>query len=246
MIKLFRYELRRTLGNRLFFMILLVCLVFGWLILTTETIRGVAHTAPFSPWSFGDYLCRLLPLLCLGELCLLSIFTSRREQGIRPVTQATQVHPRQYALIRVGAVLTGTLLLDLCVIVLAVGFYVSLFGWLDYGKLVLPALLTLLPAAVFCLGTGWALGRRSSTLVYVLMGAVVLLCLLPLPQGMAFSLIRFFTQYPLTLDCLDPEFSVPGDLAWGRILWLVVGVALFLYGIFSREGRSKAGISEKC
>ncbi|MDE6280478.1 MAG: hypothetical protein K2M15_01585, partial [Oscillospiraceae bacterium] len=133
MIKLFRYELRRVLLSKLFFVVLLVCLGFGWLTLTTVTIRGTAHTAPFSPWSFGDYLSRLLPLLCLGELCLVSVFTSRRERAVQIITQTTPINPGRYALIRWGAVLVGTLALWLCVIVLAVGFYVSLFGWQDYG-----------------------------------------------------------------------------------------------------------------
>ena len=129
MIKLFRYELRRVLLSKLFFMVLLVCLGFGWLTLTTVTIRGTAHTAPFSPWSFGDYLSRLLPLLCLGELCLVSVFTSRRERAAQIITHTTPIDPRRYALICWGAVLAGTLALWLCVIALALGFYMSLFGW---------------------------------------------------------------------------------------------------------------------
>lgn len=87
------------------------------------------ETVPVSPWSFGDYLARILPLLCLGELCLVSVFTSRRERAVQVITQTAPVDPGRYALIRWGAVLAGTLALWLCVIVLAVGFYVSLFGW---------------------------------------------------------------------------------------------------------------------
>ena len=102
MIKLFRYELRRVLLSKLLFMVLLVCLGHGWLTLTTVTIRGTAHTAPFSPWSFGDYLSRLLPLLCLGELCLVSVFTSRRERAAQIITHTTPIDPRRYALIRWG------------------------------------------------------------------------------------------------------------------------------------------------
>lgn len=85
MTKVFRHELRRVLLSRLFFGVLLVCLGYGWLTLATVTVRGVAHTAPFSPWSFGDYLGRLLPLLCLGELSFVSVFTSRRERAVQPV-----------------------------------------------------------------------------------------------------------------------------------------------------------------
>ena len=30
------------------------------------TILVLSHTAPFSPWRFGDYLSQMLPLLCMG------------------------------------------------------------------------------------------------------------------------------------------------------------------------------------
>ena len=232
MTKLFRYELRRVLRGKLFFMVLLVCLGLGWLTLTTVTIRGTAHTAPFSPWSFGDYLSRLLPLLCLGELCLVSVFTSRRERAVQMLTQTAPIDPGRYALIRWGAVLTGTLALWLCVIALAVGFYVSLFGWQDYGALAAPALLTLLPAGLLCLGAGWTLGRRHPTLLYAVMGAALLLCWLPLPQELSFSMGSFFTQHPLALDHLDPVFSVPAGLVGGRCLWFAAGAALLFHQLF--------------
>ena len=113
--------------------------------LTGSVVRGVAHTAPFSPWSFGYYLSQALPLICLGELFFLAFFFSKEERLLRPLTQATPIRQRRYAALRCGAVLTATLVLCLCVAVLAVGFYVSLFGWVDYGELILPALLTLIP-----------------------------------------------------------------------------------------------------
>lgn len=239
MIKLFRYELRRVLLSKLFVVVVLVCLGFGWLTLATATIRGVAHTAPFSPWSFGDYLSRLLPLLCLGELCLVSVFTSRRERAVQVITQTAPIDPGRYALIRWGAVLTGTLALWLGVIALALGFYISLFGRQDYGELAAPALLTLLPAGLFCLGAGWTLGRRSPSLVYVVMGAVLLLCRLPLPQGLAFSMSGFFARHPLELEHLDPALSVPVALMGGRCLWFAAGAGLLLYQLLLTQRNGK-------
>lgn len=70
-----------------FWGILLVALGHGWLTLTGSTVLGVAHTAPFLPWSFGYYLSRRLPLVCLGELLFAACFTSRKELLVRPLTQ---------------------------------------------------------------------------------------------------------------------------------------------------------------
>lgn len=46
MNKIYQYELRRILRSKFFWGLLAVCLFFGWNILQTSTIKGVAHTAP--------------------------------------------------------------------------------------------------------------------------------------------------------------------------------------------------------
>jgi len=226
--KIFRYELRRLLCNKLFFGILAVSAAYGWLTLTSVTVLGTANTAPFSPWSFGEYLSRLLPMICLGELFFLNFFTSRRERRAAVLTEAAPVSRRKYAAVRCGAVLVGTAALALCVVGLCWGFYFRLFGWTDFKGLLAPLALTLLPAVVFCLGCGWALGRVHPALVYVLMAVVFLLSWAPLPQALSFSLGGFFTGYPRALGALDPPFSVPGPVLRGRAAYLLAGAALLL------------------
>ena len=81
MTKIFRYECRRLLWNKFFFGLMAVLLFYGWLTLNTATILGMAHTAPFSPWSFGDFLSRILPLLWIGTLFFLTFFTSGKAGG---------------------------------------------------------------------------------------------------------------------------------------------------------------------
>lgn len=66
MSKIYCYECRRLLWNKFFGGLIVVLLCYGALVLRGVTILGVSHTAPFSPWSFGDYLSRMLPLLWIG------------------------------------------------------------------------------------------------------------------------------------------------------------------------------------
>ena len=229
MHKIFGYELRRLLWNRLFFGVLLVSLGYGWLTLTGSVIRGAAHTAPFSPWSFGYYLSQVLPLICLGELFFLAFFFSKEERLLQPLTQATPVKQRRYMALRCGAVLTAVSILCLCIAALALGFYVSLFGWINYEELIWPALLVLVPPVTFCLGAGLMLSRFHHALLYPLMAAVFLLSALPLPASVSFSLSGFFSQFPLTLGVLDPVFYVPGGLAASKIgLTLLSGIFAIL------------------
>ena len=226
---LFCYELRRLLNSKLLVGILLICLGYGWLTLTHVTVQGVANTAPFSPWSFGHYLSRLLPFLCSGELLLIAHFHSSQERRVRAITGATPINRKQYAALRILAVSLGTLLLYLAVLALCVGFYAFTFGETSLGSLVCPALLTLLPAWLFCLGAGWSLGARCSALLYGLMAGVFLLSWLPLPQALDFCRGDFFSQYPLILEVLDPAFTCPAPVLWGRLLWSAVGILLLLW-----------------
>lgn len=238
MNKIFGYELRRLLWNKLFFGILVITLGYGWLTLTSSVIQGIAHTAPFSSWSFGYYLSQAVPLICLGELFFLAFFSSKEERLLRPLTQATPVEQHQYMALRCGAVLTATTLLCLCVVALALGFYVSIFGWLNYGELFLPALLTLLPPVIFCLGTGLTLSRIQPSLIYALMVAVLLLSMLPLPSTVSLSLNSFFSQYPLTVGVLDPAFSIPSNVAASKAVVIILGIALTLLAANMRKDTS--------
>ena len=112
MRKIFLYECKRLLWNKFFFGILAVTLFYGWQVLRRVTILGVSHTAPFSPWSFGDFLSRMLPLLWIGALFFLTFFTSEKARRAAVLTDAAPLLPRRYALARCAAALTGTALVS--------------------------------------------------------------------------------------------------------------------------------------
>lgn len=226
MIKVFRYECKRLLWNKFFFGLLLVLLFYGWQVLNSVTILGVSHTAPFSPWSFGDYLSRMLPLLWVGALFFLTFFTSGKARRTAVLTDATPVAPRRYALARCAAALAGTGLLVLACLGEAAVFYVRYFGWYGWGSLLLPAAVTLLPPLVFALGSGWLLGRYRPWLVYVWMVLPFLCMALPLPELLGLWNGRFFTSYPLMLGTTDPAFSVPATMV------IIQCALLFAGGVF--------------
>ena len=145
MRKIFRYECRRLLLNKFFAGLVLVLLAYGAMVLESATILGVSHTAPFSPWSFGDYLSRMLPLLWVGASFFLTFFTSGRARRAMALTDAAPMDARRYALARCAAALAGTALMALCCLLEAAAFYGRYFGWYAWGSLLLPALTTLVP-----------------------------------------------------------------------------------------------------
>ncbi len=91
--KIFRYECRRLLWNKFFIGLAVVMLLYGALVLHAVTILGVSHTAPFSPWSFGDYLSRMLPLLWIGMLFFLTFYTSPKARRAAVLMDAAPMPP---------------------------------------------------------------------------------------------------------------------------------------------------------
>ena len=224
--KIFRYECRRLLWNKFFGGLLLVLLFYGWQVLSRVTILGVSHTAPFSPWSFGDFLSRMVPLLWIGSLFFLTFFTSGKARRAAVLTDAAPMEPRRYALARCGAALAGTVLLALAALAEAAVFYGWYFGWYGWMELIVPALVTLLPPLAFALGSGWLLGRVRPWLLYVWMPLPLALALLPLPEALELWNGSFFTQYPLTLGTLDPAFSLPAAVLLVQCALLAAGIVL--------------------
>ena len=228
MAKIFGYECRRLLWNQFFAGLAAVLLGYGALVLRGVTILGVSHTAPFSPWSFGDYLSRMLPLLWIGALFFLTFFTSPKARRTAALTDAVPMPPARFALARCAAAFTGTAILALLCIGEAAVFYVRMFGWYSWGSLAFPALVTLLPPLVFALGSGWLLGRLRPWLLYVWMLLPFALAALPLPEALGLWNGGLCTSYPLTLGMLDPAFSLPAA-AWAvQGLLLAAGVLLLL------------------
>ena len=209
MIKIFRCECRRLLCNKFFIGLLAVLLFYAGQVFYAVALPGVAHTAPFSPWSFGAYLGRLLPLVWVGALFFLTFFTSARERRAAVLTAATPADPRRYALARCAAALVGVALLCLAALALA-------------------ALVILAPPLVFALGSGWLLGRLRPWLLYVWMLLPFALAALPLPEALGLWNGGLCTSYPLTLGMLDPAFSLTAA-AWAvQGLLLAAGVLLLL------------------
>lgn len=230
MLKIYGYECRRLMGNKFFVGLAAVILCYGTLVLHGVTILGVSHTAPFSPWSFGDYLCRMLPLLWIGMLFFLTFFTSSRARRAAILTDAAPMPLQKYALARCTAALTGGVLLALLCIGEAMVFYGQIFGLYAWRSLLYPAIATLLPSLVFALGSGWLLGRLRPWLLYVWMAVPFLLTVLPLPVALGLWNGSFFTAYPLTLETLDPAFVLPMGVAVAQIVLLAVGATLLAVG----------------
>lgn len=234
MSKIFRYECRRLLLSKFFFGLVAVTCFYGWQVLEHVTILGIAHTAPFSPWSFGDYLSRLLPLLWLGTLFSVSVYTNGAERRAAMLTQAAPMHPAVYRLARFLCVLTASALLSLAAVFTAVCFYARMFRWHDWGTLVFPALVTLAPALLFAAGGGWLLGHMRVWLLVPWALFPLLPAALLLPEALGLWNGKLFSTRPLLLPSLDPAFSLLPETIVMQCALALAGAGLFFWAALKK------------
>lgn len=229
MSKMFYYELYRLMFSRLYLGLLLVTLWYSWQTLGTVTILGVAHTAPFSPWSFGAFLAGVMPVLSVALLLFIWNQRGTGARGVEALTRATSMSPRSGMLVRCGVVAVAWLSLALASAALGTLFLAVLFGSaVPFSALMAPAITVMAPALALVLGVGFIAGGIHPALLLVLMAVG----LAPVDfYGMA-----LFTSYPLTLQTLDPAFSLPPGALWGRILCTLAGVLLLGIAVW-REGK---------
>ncbi|MHA6530796.1 hypothetical protein [Paenibacillus sp. BAC0078] len=239
MNKLFFYELRMIVCSKFYWGFVAISLCFGWQILSTRTVQGVAHTAPFSPWSFGSYLAEMLPLLSVALFFFLWSFFSAKARRVETLTAATPTPPARHLAIKCAAAATAWLALAFCTVLLGIVFLLVIFGAsVPVSALLAPTLMVLLPVLIFLLGLGLLVGStRPSLLLFVLIPLFLLLYLLPLPAAVDLLGADFFTAYPLSLSTLDPGFSVPGSVVMGKLSYTLLGGVLLLYTVLYKKGR---------
>lgn len=226
MRKIFGYELKRFLWNKFFLGLLFVTLLCGWQILKGDVIVGIAGTAPFSAWSFGYYLSKVMPLLLITLLFFVSMLFSPKEIGVRTLTEASPVNQVKYQLVKCLAMVAGYAVMCTAVIVQGCVFYCMLFGFTGFGSLLLPAAITFIPAMIFLLGLGMVGGSVNGVIPYALMIGVLVLGFLSLPYPIDLLGSSFFAGYPIELEVMDPVFTVPILVGIGKAGYILAGLLL--------------------
>ena len=93
MIRIIKYEFRIILCKIYVPVMLAASLIYSWYLLSTETILGVADTAPFSGWSFGKYLGDSALINMLITLLIIAMSFSERQRKAGILTDVTAFPP---------------------------------------------------------------------------------------------------------------------------------------------------------
>lgn len=242
MNKIFGYELRRLFWNKFFIGLLIINCIYAWYILTTETIAGIAYTAPFSLWSFGAYLASCAPISAVTVLFLLSIYYSKKEKQVEILTTATPVNKIHYILVRSAAVTICYLVIYSAIFALGIYFYITVFEYRDIIPLLLPFGLIMLPCLLFLLGIGHLAGRIHQSLLYLLMIIVLVVGFGGFGENLDFFGGWYFRNYPLSLPLGadgEPAFRVSIGFWITRIIYLVLGGIFLMIRVHAQQRKSQ-------
>ncbi len=231
------YELKRLIWNKVFVGLLAVLLLYGYAQLTGSIIRGVANTAPFSPWSYGFYLSQMISILLIALLFFFAALNSPKEKRVQAILFATGVRQSHYWLTKAASHMIGFSLLCIIAGLAAVVFYISLFHFKDFTSFFVPMLFALIPPVIFTLGLGMVLGRIHIGLVYLFMIALTIYDSIPFPYELSVTAGNFFSRYPLELKVLDPAFSVPAGFLASRLAYIAAGLLLIAFCLMKKARR---------
>lgn len=212
----------------------MITILYSYQILRKDIIVGIAYTAPFSGWSYGMYLARVLPLLLITLIFFITFLYSKEEKQVKQLTFATPVNPLKYGLIKGLTIVVGYIIILLFVIVISLLFYGVIFHFYKFTDFIIPSLITLIPALFFIFGAGLVIGSIHPNMLYVLIILVLLIGFLPLPTFVDLYGGQTFSTYPLTLPVgLDgePPFILPTSFLIGKVFFSVIGAAMIFFGI---------------
>ena len=242
MNKIFRYELRRLVWNKFFIGLLIINGIYAWYVLTTETIAGVAYTAPFSLWSFGAYVASTLPISILTVLVLISVYYSKKERQLEILTTATPVNKVHYALVKSAAVTICFLMICVVIFGLGICFYISVFHYRNFIPFLLPSGMIILPCLLFTLGVGHLAGRVHQGLLYMLMIIALVVGFAGFGGNFDFFGNWYFSSYPISLPVGkdgEPAFIVTTGFCIARLVYFVIGGVLLTISICTQHRKSK-------
>lgn len=212
----------------------MITMLYSYQILRKDIIVGIAFTAPFSSWSYGMYLAKVLPLLLITLIFFISFLYSKEEKQVKQLIFATPIDPLKYGFTRCLAIIVGYMLISIFVIGISFLFYVLIFRFYTFIDFIVPSLITLIPALLLVLGIGLVIASIHPNLLYVLIIFILLIGFLPLPTFVDLYGTQTFNTYPLTLPVGtdgEPPFILPKLFILGKAFFLVIGISMISFGI---------------
>jgi len=230
LLKALKYEVMRLAYNKKYFYMLLIESLFASYILMSFVSVGKDGTAPFSSWTYSEFLTYIGPLLSVILVLLCMSVFSEKEIAVRKIIFSAPLSESKYYLLKASAI-TAVLVFTASVpILLSFAYYAYYFNFYAYAEFLLPILLFLLPSQVLVLGLALVAGRINSRLLYLLL-PVLFMGFFKMGFPVWFDLFgNNFLSRPLRwyLGVYEGPipYILPGEFLYSRLILIFTGVGL--------------------
>jgi hypothetical protein len=235
--KIFVYEIRRMLFSREYLLLTLALLAYSLFLIRSRVMFGTGYTAPFSQWTFSDYVSStmVLALILLVAMCS-KLFTETEIQA-SSILRSTPTSYGVYRALRLASIT----LLYMVSVGLSAGacyiYYVSVFGETNWLPLAGVWGLLVVPSSLFVLGITLFAGSFSWGWIQLVLAGLLSLEIFRIPLPEMFD-IRGASLLN-GLQSSDQPFAMPAAFILGRCL--IAGVGLALVVLSFRRTMGQAG-----
>ncbi len=235
--KIFVYEIRRMLFSREYLLLTLALLAYSLFLIRSWVMFGTGYTAPFSQWTFSDYVSStmVLALILLVAMCS-KLFTETEIQA-SSILRSTPTSYGVYRALRLASIT----LLYMVSVGLSAGacyiYYVSVFGETNWLPLAGVWGLLVVPSSLFVLGITLFAGSFSWGWIQLVLAGLLSLEIFRIPLPEMFD-IRGASLLN-GLQSSDQPFAMPAAFILGRCL--IAGVGLALVVLSFRRTMGQAG-----
>ncbi len=232
---LLKYEMRRLIFTKKYFYMILLLTIWTVDMLMRLVINGFSDTAPFSQWSYTNFITLVSPILLIILILLCTSIFSEREKAIRNIIYSTPISEAKYYIMKGSAVALVFIITAVIPVIISFVYYAFLFEYTQYQYFIVPILLFIIPCSVFIFGFSIVLGKINGKLLYALIPLTFIMGCLgsrSLPVWLDLFGNNFLQGYGLFILTSNSEvvpYIIPSNFIYSRLVFVVLGILLFIF-----------------
>ncbi|QOR36048.1 hypothetical protein IMX26_04330 [Clostridium sp. 'deep sea'] len=232
---IFYYELKRLVCSWSYLLLLAVVLFYCQRLLHSAVIFGTMFTAPFSQWTFCNYISSVMSLLLILLLALCAQQFTPSERGAMSIINATPMPVRMFKVIRYSAIACAFMMVAVLPIIICFAFYWFTFDYTAFGSLIVSALTLLLPSTILVFGIAMLLGNKKTVLLHIMLIVVLIIGVFGVSLPAHIDIIGSSVTQPLYAGTYDFSFTLAFVVA--RIAFSLAGIACIIMSLWLPDKR---------
>lgn len=243
---LLKYEIQRLIFSKKYFYMILMLSIWTIDVLMRLVIHGFYYTAPFSKWSYSEFITLCLPVLFIILILLCTSIFNEKEKAVKNIIYSAPISEEKYYIMKGFSVFVVFLLTMAVSIIISFIYYAYLFEYTEYVNFVFPMFLFLIPSSIFIFGLSIFVGKIGNKLLYCLIPIVFILGGLnlgDLPVWMDIFGNNFLQEYGLSFilsyNSGEVPFVIPSNFIYSRLIFMFLGIILFMFACKYKKCENK-------